>query len=276
MSGWIKLEKDRRDDPRVMRMARELRHASVTHERFTANAQVTLVLGCLDVLWCYADAHIREDDTLDLGVDEIDELVGLQGFCNLMPSDWLEVLDANSVKLPDFQAHNGTESKRKALSQKRSERYRNAPALQPATLASRTTVTRASPDQTKTRLDQTKTNGIHTVATLPADIDFESFKTAYPKRNGSNPWPKALSAIHARIAEGVPWQQIIEGAERYSAWCKATGKLNTEHVMQAARFCGPGREFLLAWDLPASRADTRLAGNLDAAADFMQRTEASP
>jgi hypothetical protein len=152
MSGWIKLEKDRRDDPRVIRMARELRHAGVTHERFTSAMHVTLVLGCLDVLWCYADTHVRDDDTLDLGADEIDELVGLQGFCNLVPSDWLEVLDANRVKLPDFHAHNGTESKKKALNQKRQERKRNADALQVVTQTSRTSVTPALPDQ-----DQTKT-----------------------------------------------------------------------------------------------------------------------
>lgn len=152
MSGWIKLEKDLRDDPRVIRMARELRNAGVTHERFTSAMHVTLVLGCLEVLWCYADTHIRQDDTLDLGVDEIDELVGLKGFCNLMPADWLEVLDANRVKLPDFHAHNGTEAKKKALGQKRQERKRNADALQEVTQTSRKSVTSALPDQ-----DQTKT-----------------------------------------------------------------------------------------------------------------------
>lgn len=152
MSGWIKLEKDRRDDPRVIRMARELRNAGVTHERFTSAMHVTLVLGCLDVLWCYADTHVRDDDTLDLGPDEINELVGLSGFCKLMPADWLEVIDANRVKLPDFHAHNGTESKKKALNQKRQERKRNADALQAVTQTSRTSVTGALPD-----LDQTKT-----------------------------------------------------------------------------------------------------------------------
>lgn len=173
MSGWIKLEKDRREDPRVLRMARELRNAGVTHERFTHNAHVTVILGCLDVLWCYADSHLREGDTLDLGVDQIDELVGLQGFCDLMPPDWLEVVDAQRVKLPDFHAHNGTEAKKKAQSQKRQERKRNADALQEVTQTSRKSVTPALPDQ-----DQTKTNK-DMAAERPS---FGKFWEVYPKK----------------------------------------------------------------------------------------------
>jgi len=176
MSGWIKLEKDRRDDPRVLRMARELRHAGVTHERFTQNAHVTIILGCLDVLWSYADTHVREDDTLDLGVDEIDELVGLKGFCGILPTDWLEVLDAKRVKLPDFHAHNGTESKKKALNQKRQERHRNAESLKVVTQESRKSVTPALPDQ-----DQTKTIK-DMAAKRPSVGQFGKFWEAYPKK----------------------------------------------------------------------------------------------
>jgi hypothetical protein len=54
----------------------------------------------------------------------------------------------------------------------------------------------------------------------------------------------------------------------------ATGKLNTEHTMQAATFCGPDKHFLADWRLPATKADVRLASNLSAADEFMRRTEA--
>lgn len=176
MSGWIKLEKDRRDDPRVLRMARQLRDASVTHERFMPAIHVTLVLGSLDQLWCYADTHIRDDDTLDLGAHEIDELVGLRGFCDLLPGDWLEIIDADHVKLPGFHTHNGTESKRRALTQKRMARHRNAPASPMRNDMQRTSVTRASPDQTRPDQEETKTrvkrgNGGEVRATrLPDDF----------------------------------------------------------------------------------------------------------
>lgn len=148
-------------------MARALRDAGVTHERFTVNAQVSIVLGCLDQLWTYADTHIREDDSLDLGADEIDELVGLKGFCGLMPIDWLEVLNTQAVKLPDFHSHNGTEAKRRALSQKRMVRHRNASASPMRNDTQRMSVTRASPDQTRPDLDQTRGEEVRAAAPPP-------------------------------------------------------------------------------------------------------------
>lgn len=256
MSGWIKLEKDRKDDPRVIRMARELRHASVTHERFTPAIHVTLVLGCLDVLWCYADTHVREDDTLDLGPDEIDELVGLQGFTRLMPPDWLEVLDTNRVKLPDFHAHNGTESKKKALSQKRQERHRNASALQGETQASRTSVTSALPD-----LDQTKTiEETHTARARSATeivdeaehhIMFERVQKAYPPYAGRQNWIQTEHYCRVRIEQGSSWNQLIDAVKRYAAYVKGGGVSSTGHVMTPLTFfSAPDKPWAQSWALP--------------------------
>jgi len=256
VSGWIKLEKDRRDDPRVIRMARELRHASVTHERFMQNAHVTLVLGCLDVLWCYADTHIRKDDTLDLGTDEIDELVGLQGFCRLMPTDWLEVLDANRVKLPDFHAHNGTESKKKALTQKRQERHRNASALESVTPASRTSVTRALPD-----LDQTKTieetysararSPVERVDEAEHHIMFERLQKAYPPYAGRQNWIQTEHYCRVRIEEGSSWNDLLDAVKRYTAYVKGGGVSSTAYVLSPLRFFSdPDKPWKQAWTLP--------------------------
>ena len=137
MAGWIKFDKDLRDDPRFLRMVRAFKssgNALVTHERMA----VTLLLGGLVTLWCYADSYIRNDDTLDLGAHEIDQLVGIENFASLLPSDWLQVLDSEHVKLPDFQAHNGVSARKKAQTAMRVAAWRkrqipkhgNAPALQ--------------------------------------------------------------------------------------------------------------------------------------------------
>jgi hypothetical protein len=122
MSAWIKIEKSLETDPRVIKLARAL---AVTHERYTRNACVTLVCGALARLWIFADSHIRPDDTLDLGPDDLDELLGLPGFCAMLPADWLEVIDAERVKLPGFLAHNGVEAKKRALTQKRVAQHRD-------------------------------------------------------------------------------------------------------------------------------------------------------
>jgi hypothetical protein len=164
MSGWVKFEKDLTTDPRVLRMAKEL------GRRFTwfdtsngcdfdpCNASalpgVTLVCGALIRLWVYADSHARVDDTLDLGAAEVDELVGIPGFASAMPADWLREIDETTVELPGFQAHNGTEAKKKALTQKRVTRHRNNATRDSVTTCNAS----ALPDQTKTRPrpDQTK------------------------------------------------------------------------------------------------------------------------
>lgn len=91
-----------------------------------------------------------------------------------------------------------------------------------------------------------------TGAARPADEpEFEEFKSLYPKRAGSQPWPNALKAIRARLREGHSWAEILEGARRYARFVRATGKENTEYVQQAATFCGPSKRFLEEFELPA-------------------------
>ena len=161
MSGWIKFEKDLRTDPRVLRIARELNRrfmfypADAEVDRCNAYAlpAVTLVLGALAQLWSLADSH-AENDVLRMSAEEVDEYLGITGFCSMMPADWLVEVDAHSVELPGFQAHNGPEAKKRALTQHRVERLRerNADAL-PASNAD------ALPD--KTRQDKTRDTHTH-------------------------------------------------------------------------------------------------------------------
>jgi|ERR1043166_4809485 hypothetical protein len=282
MSGWIKLEKGLREDRRFTRivdalLARENASVtSVTQMRFCEHNTVTQVLGALAQLWMFADSHIREDDTLDITSDEIDQLVGIEGFAKLMPADWLEVVDQHSVRLPDFQAHNGTDAKRKALTAKRVKRHRTRAAVSDVTPEKRNGVTDALPDQT--RPDQTRPEkrvpSVPPAASQP-DLppEFTDFKSIFPKRSGSQPWGKALKAINARLGEGHTWIEILDGARRYGAFVRLTGKERTEHVLQASTFVGPDKHFLNAYDPPATKADGRLANNLSAAEEFLRRTD---
>jgi hypothetical protein len=297
MSGWIKLEKGLREDRRFTRivdallMRSEQSVSSVTQMRFIERNAVTQVLGGLAQLWMFADSHIREDDTLDITLDEIDQLVGIEGFAELMPADWLEVLNENSVRLPDFQAHNGTDAKKKALTSKRVQRHRIRNAVSDVTPEKRTGVTGALPDQTRpdqtrpdqtrpdqTRPDQTrpekKVPSVPPAATQPVQSpEFDDLRAIFPKRAGSQPWDRAQKAINARLHEGHSWSEILDGARRYAAFIRATGKERTESVLQAATFVGPSKHFLNPYELPATKADARLAGNLSAADEFMRRTE---
>ncbi len=80
---------------------------------------------------------------------------------------------------------------------------------------------------------------------------FQQFKGYYPKRAGNQPWSRARKAINARLKEEFKWDELLVGTKRYARFCEATGKINTETVMQAATFCGPDKPFLQDWVTPA-------------------------
>ena len=126
MSGairdWFKLRKKLASDPRVFRMASRLRDVPVTQDALYELA----ALGALVKFWGFADTHVSDNDRLNLGADEVNKIVGVANFCDLLPADWLKIIDAESVQLPDFLKHNGTSAKTRALGQVRTQRWRGS------------------------------------------------------------------------------------------------------------------------------------------------------
>lgn len=262
MSGWIKLEKDLREDLRVKRIAAQLiKSGTCNAGALRPAAAVTQVLGALAQLWMHADSFAREDDTLDITRHEIDELTGIQGFAQFLPADWLEILDSERVKLPGFQAHNGTTAKRKDQTAKRVSKHRAAKRNASPLPSTTTGNADALPDQTKTRpdLDQKNPSASATPTRKLASRETSAeedpewlldFKLAYPNRAGDQGWRKAVRAAHARMADGHTSAEFIAGARRYAVFCEASGKTGTEFVKQACTFLGPDKAFLLPWHAP--------------------------
>lgn len=127
MAGWIKVEKDLLNDPRLLVMARRL--AEIDRRDWSPRRLLATCVGAVCILWITADTHVDQDDVLALGPADIDELTGVEGFCDLMPTEWLEVLDPTHVKLPGFHAHNGTSAKMRAQNSARQQVHRNTRAL---------------------------------------------------------------------------------------------------------------------------------------------------
>lgn len=101
--------------------------------------------------------------------------------------------------------------------------------------------------------------------------EFAELRAAYPRRAGSNPPDRALNAIHARLRDGHTWAEILDGARRYAAFVRATGKERTQYVMHLATFCGPEKHFLEAWNPPATRAEQAQTANVAAADEWLGR-----
>ncbi len=206
MSGWIKVEKDLETDPRVLRMARALARqfgffpTDVLLDACNAVAlpAVTLVVGALTRLWIYGDSHARADDTLDLGPAEIDEWLGIPGFCALMPPDWLRVIDENTVELPGFHDHNGVEARKKALGAKRVQAHRERKKRESVS----TRNADALPDQT--RPDQTKIPP-HPPTLPPAP----PARPAQPQtRGGEDAW-RDVGADATAYERWLEWRQSV-------------------------------------------------------------------
>jgi hypothetical protein len=180
--GWIKFEKDLLTDPRVLAMAEQLRSNDKIEACCNAHAlhHVTLVLGGLAQLWFLCDTHIGQDDVLPIGVNEINQFVGIEGFAQILPQDWLQVIDAHHVKLPNYHIHNGTVAKKTALTNKRVNRHRlqrNADALQPCNAD-------ALPDQDQDLYLKKKNTKKKIACRLPDDFTLTAQRSDYAVTHG--------------------------------------------------------------------------------------------
>jgi hypothetical protein len=272
LSGWIKWEKDLKDDPRVLRMASRMRNAVVTHgdammvtEVFGDEMFVALALGGLGKLWGYADTHVRDDDTIELGIDDINKVVGIKGFAQFLPEDWLQIIDPETVKLPGFHVHNGTIAKKKALTQKRVAKHRENVTLD-ALKSERKSNARVTldklPDQDR---DKTKTESKSARAEIaPRETESEihshilEIKAVYPKAPHED-WITAEKLVRNLVSAGESWDVITAGIERYAKHCKATGRIVTN---PAKWFADISRPWLSGWELPGR--DGKPAPNHDA------------
>lgn len=154
MSGWIKISKDLSESLRFKRVVRKLRESSNALRGVTSHVTAnTILLGALTRLWMHADTHIQHDDILEATTDEIDELVGVDGFAAALPADWLQVLDADHVKLPDFLAHNGGSARERKQNAKRQAAYRSRKQSRNVTQSN---ALRDEPRLDQTRQDQTR------------------------------------------------------------------------------------------------------------------------
>ena len=291
MSGWVKWEKDKEQEPGFKRLVRKVRNTCVTDALQPETAQalaVTLTMGALLKFWSYADTYIRADDTLDMGLADIDDLVAIPGFAAALPADWLRVIDDEHVELPGYQQHNGIAAKKSALAQKRMENKRTRDqrndSVTPRAQARNGRVTGASPDQT--RPDQTKTETIRKRDVGPNEDsgskdsrapprsqtkdDFESMtrvQRAYPAFAGNQAdWQLAERACLDRLAEGATWDELEAGARRFAAFVAAGGRSGPQYVDLPSNFYGNGL-WKQPWTPPATKAEARLNGNLDAAAE---------
>lgn len=72
---------------------------------------------------------------------------------------------------------------------------------------------------------------------------------AYPSRTGHSK-AEAFKAWKARIADGEAVETILQGINRYAAYCEAN-HTEPRFVKHAATFFGPDRHYLNDWTVQA-------------------------
>lgn len=285
--GWVKWEKDIEEDPRFKRMVNRLRNTSVT-SALPERTVVSLVSGCLLKLWSYADSYVRADDTLDLGPDDIDALVGLPGFATAMPIDWLVVVDDQHVELPDFQTHNGIVAKRKALTQKRVANFRQRISNDGVTPEEPPSNAAALPDQTRPdqkRLDQEERKSGPSPEQagkekqgIPIDslLYEQTIMATFPAAPNPPNWMIAIRNAAELVREGLAtWPELVAATERYAKFIAAGGNGGVNVAAHNFFDRHKGNYWQQEWKAPETKADTARNQAQQREAEELERVKAS-
>lgn len=101
-------------------------------------------------------------------------------------------------------------------------------------------------------------------AAIEIEADFAIAWPLYPKRPGANR-ANALKAYVARRKQGATAEELLEGTQRYAAYCAGRAEhdpsWSTSFVKQAESFFGPSKHYLDDWTDPSPPPASRTTGS---------------
>lgn len=116
-STWIKMRTNLDSDPRIIEIAASL---GVTELH---------VIGMLWKVWAWADEHTLDGNALRVTNVTLDRFAGVTGFADALRNvGWLEGRDG-ALSFPRFAEHNGQTAKKRAETNKRVSKHRNADSV---------------------------------------------------------------------------------------------------------------------------------------------------
>lgn len=194
---WLKMRKDLREDPAVIRMAAMLK------------VEEDVVVGKLHRLWSWVDSQLAKGNGAALPPEWIDRYINVLGFADaLLDVGWLEV-DAGLIVIPRFERYFAQSAKQRALTAVRVEKSR---------IKTRTKKRNASSlhnREEKRREEVTplkSPKGDASTSTSPYTDAFLTWWTAYPRRVGK----AAAFRAHQKAAKRVRDEHGISPAEAHT------------------------------------------------------------
>lgn len=117
MAGdWIKMRLDLQSHPKVVRIL-----SATCTDKFR-------VIGGLHAVWSVFDAHTEDGILSGYTPETMDHIIGWPGFSQAMIDvGWLEYDGDQTLKMPEFQSHNGKSAKRRAEDAERKKESRKSP-----------------------------------------------------------------------------------------------------------------------------------------------------
>ena len=231
MVNWIKMRKSLWTDGRVRILSRKLR------------TERGHVIGALVRFWSVADEHADENGYLHgYTKDDIDAEVELNGFCNALPPDWLEVLD-DGLQLPDYTRHNGKTGKARAIDTQR-KHHKRMSEICPKSV-------RNNSDKNRTRIDKNRIDKNICIKDLKKKVykkETEQIYQLYPRKIGK---AKAITAIETAIKklnseppDGVISANVITWlSERVAKYAKSDAGNNGTFTPHPATWFNQARYF---------------------------------
>lgn len=207
MSRWFRFYDDALNDPKVQKLPGDL-------FKFWVN------------LLCVAskfDGKLPEDELAFLmrmdpkrineNINELKLLGFIDGAEEITPHNW----DKRQFK---SDSADPTNAERQARYRERHNGKSNA-------------VTAVTVTPTRTDTEQSRTEKTH-VAAGAAESAFDSFKSKYPKRDGSYSWPEAKKLFFAKLKAGATVDEILQGASAYAS--RESKNIGTSYIMQPTKF----------------------------------------
>lgn len=138
MGGYIRMDKDLEDDPRVTELGELLAKQLMALPReqlaeIIEQIGCDAVLGGLFKLWRHGDTHLRRHDRLGIASHRLAHVTGLPAsLIAKFPLDWLRIHPDGAVELPGYSAKNALIDKdeRRAKGRERTRRYREKKRLE--------------------------------------------------------------------------------------------------------------------------------------------------
>lgn len=174
MAGdWIKMRCNLDTDWRVIQIASQL-EMSELH-----------VVGCLWKLWTWADQNTADGNAVSVTDVTLDRFTGVTGFASSMRNvGWLTG-ENYQITFPNFVEHNGSTAKKRAKTQQRVSKHRNARSVTDVTL-------KALPEKRREEKSITHT---HTGGNVPKK-DLPEWVV--------DPWERFLKTVFAVTGRQMP------------------------------------------------------------------------